>query len=220
MRTVAVMSFVFAATLAALAVVPACTRRPDASVEPGASHVAPVRVGTDPGGFGDGTPLAPRANHELAAFAAGCFWGVEDAFRHVPGVTATAVGYSGGRTDKPTYESVSSHETGHAETVLVEFDPARVSYGHLLEVFWAIHDPTQGDRQGPDVGSNYRSAVFTFSDAQAATARASLEAARAKHARAITTDLAPMARFFGAEAHHQQYSERTGDHGCPIRLPD
>src|SRR3954464_1272452 len=106
-----------------------------------------TKVGTDPGHAADGTPLAPAAGHELAAFAEGCFWGSENTFRHVKGVVATAVGYTGGRTDRPTYEDVSSHTTGHAETVLVEFDPKVVSYAELLRVFWATHDPTTKDRQ-------------------------------------------------------------------------
>src|SRR5262249_20128115 len=123
-------------------------------------------VGTDPGGVGAGTPLQPKAGHALAAFAAGCFWGVEDTFRQVPGVTATAVGFTGGHTKSPTYETVCSHTTGHAETVLVEFDPKLVSYDDLLRVFFMNHDPTTKNRQGPDVGDQYRSAVFTFDDGQ------------------------------------------------------
>ena len=204
-----------------------CSRRPDVTAEPASATATSsthqetaARVGNDPGHAGHGTPLTPAPGHELAAFAAGCFWGVEDAFRHVPGVIATAPGYAGGHTDGPSYEEVSSHATGHAETVLVEFDPTRVRYEHLLRVFWAIHDPTQGDRQGPDVGSNYRSVVFTLSDAQAQSARASLEAERPKHRAAITTSVTPLGRFWIAEAYHQQYSERTGEHSCPIRLPD
>jgi peptide-methionine (S)-S-oxide reductase len=220
MRTVALFSVAFVLTLVA------CTRPgpnrtsgDNAIAEPIAATNGAPHVGTDPGHVGYGTPLTASPGHELAAFAAGCFWGVEDAFRHVQGVTATAVGYSGGRTDDPTYESVSAHTTGHAETVLVEYDPARVSYDHLLRVFWAIHDPTQGDRQGPDVGSNYRSVVFAFSDAQTKVARTSLEAERPKHKSAISTTIAPIGRFFAAEGYHQQYSERTGDHSCPIRVP-
>src|SRR5512132_4248574 len=116
--------------------------------------------------------LAPRGGHELAAFAAGCFWGVEDTFRHVPGVVATAVGYTGGHTDAPTYESVCGHTTGHAETVLLEFDPRVVSYEALLNVFFKNHDPTTMNSQGPDVGDQYRSAVFTFSPEQTRAASA------------------------------------------------
>lgn len=181
--------------------------------------LAALPVGTDPGHAGQGTPLTPVGRDRLAAFAAGCFWGVEDAFRHVPGVVATAVGYAGGRTTNPTYESVSSHTTGHAETVLVEYDPTRVSYDQLLHVFWMIHDPTQVDGQGPDIGSNYRSVVFTFDQEQAAASRASLQAAQKSFDQPITTEIRPMGAFYKAESYHQQYAERTGHHGCPIRVP-
>jgi peptide-methionine (S)-S-oxide reductase len=186
--------------------------------EPPAADSAPASVlGTDPGGLSHGPPLTPTGHDQLAAFAAGCFWGVEDAFRHVPGVVATAVGYSGGHTVNPTYEQVCTHTTGHAETVLVEFDPTRISYEKLLSAFWKIHDPTQGDRQGPDFGDSYRSVIFTFSDLQAATARASMQKEQPNWSRPITTQIIPMAAFYKAEDHHQQYSERTGDHSCPIR---
>ena len=159
----------------------------------------------------------PAGNDKLAAFAAGCFWGVEDAFRHVPGVVATAAGYSGGHTLDPTYEEVSSHTTGHAETVLVEFDPTKTSYEKLLAAFWEIHDPTQVNRQGPDLGDNYRSVIFTFDDAEAAAARASKQAEQSKLDKPIATQIEPMRGFYKAEAYHQQYAERTGDHSCPIR---
>ena len=159
----------------------------------------------------------PTGSDQLAAFAAGCFWGVEDAFRHVPGVVATAAGYSGGHTENPTYEDVSSHTTGHAETVLVEFDPTKTSYEKLLTAFWEIHDPTQVNRQGPDVGDNYRSVIFTFDDAEAAAARASKQAEQGKLSRPIATQIEPMRVFYKAEPYHQQYAERTGDHSCPIR---
>ncbi len=118
----------------------------------------------------------------------------------------------------PTYESVCTHTTGHAETVLVEFDPARVPYEQLLRVFWKIHDPTQTDGQGPDVGDNYRSVVFTFDDDEAAAARASLQAQQKQLAGRIATHVQPMGSFFMAEAFHQQFAERTGSHACPIRV--
>lgn len=173
-----------------------------------------AKVGTDPGHAGAGTPLVAAAGHELAAFALGCFWGSENTFRHVPGVVATAVGYAGGRTEAPTYESVCTHTTGHAETVLVEFDPAKVTYEKLLSVFFASHDPTTKNRQGPDVGDQYRSAIFTFSDAQAAAARAAIAATQPRLPRPITTEVTPMPRFWIAEAYHQQYDEKTGRESC------
>ena len=180
---------------------------------------APAHVGTDPGhSTATGGALTASGNDKLAAFAAGCFWGVEDAFRHVPGVVATAPGYSGGHTVNPTYEDVCTHTTGHAETVLVEYDPAKVSYDKLLTAFWMMHDPTQMNRQGPDIGDNYRSVVFTFDDEQARVAKASKEKEQPKHDKPIATSIEPMRVFYKAEAYHQQYSERTGDHSCPINL--
>jgi peptide-methionine (S)-S-oxide reductase len=184
-----------------------------------APKAAGPHVGTDPGHAGNGTPLAPSGHDKLAAFAAGCFWGTEDAFRHVPGVVATAVGYAGGHTASPSYEEVCTHTTGHAETVLVEYDPTHIAYEQLLRVFWKIHDPTQGDRQGPDVGDSYRSVIFTFDGEQAAAAHASEQAEQKGLDRPITTQIRPMGPFYEAEGYHQQYAERTGYHGCPIRVP-
>jgi len=180
---------------------------------------APAHVGADPGHAGYGTPLAPTGHDRLAAFAAGCFWGVEDAFRHVPGVVATAVGYAGGHTTDPTYPSVCTHTTGHAETVLVEFDPTKVPYEHLLRVFWKIHDPTQVGGQGPDDGDSYRSVVFTFDGDEAAAASASRATEQKTLTAPITTEIVPMKAFYKAEDYHQQYAERTGHHGCPVRVP-
>jgi peptide-methionine (S)-S-oxide reductase len=177
----------------------------------------PARVGTDPGHVGRGTPLVAQAGHELAAFAAGCFWGVEDAFRHVDGVTATAVGYTGGHTPDPTYERVCEHDTGYAETVLVEFDPQRVSYARLLDIFFEIHDPTTLDRQGPDEGDQYRSAIFTQGPAQVQAAQAALGRAQKQQTAKIVTQISELKPFYRAEDYHQQYAERTGSHGCPIR---
>lgn len=184
---------------------------------PANAAVAVAHVGTNPGQVGRGTPLTAQAGHELAAFAAGCFWGVEDAFRHVPGVTATAVGYTGGHTADPTYARVCEHDTGHAETVLVEFDPKRVSYRRLLDIFFEIHDPTTLNRQGPDYGDQYRSAIFTQSAAQEEAARAAALRAQRKQSDKIVTQIAPLQPFYRAEDYHQQYAERTGSHGCPIR---
>ncbi len=179
---------------------------------------APVRrvVGTDPGGVGAGTKLTPGAGHELAAFAAGCFWGVEDNFRQVPGVVATAVGYTGGRTSNPTYESVCSHTTGHAETVLVEYDPTKVTYEDLLRIFFLNHDPTTKNRQGPDIGDQYRSAIFTLSEAQATAARTAAAKEQARLGKPVTTEISPLGPFWKAEEYHQQYDEKTGTHSCPL----
>ena len=175
-----------------------------------------ARVGTNPGHVGQGTPLVPAPGHQLAAFAEGCFWGSEDTFRHVAGVTATAVGYTGGHTKNPTYDAVCTHTTGHAETVLVEFDPKKVSYQQLLQVFWDSHDPTTQNRQGPDVGDQYRSAIFTFSDAEAKMARESMAQEQKKLDRPVTTEIRPIGPFYLAEKYHQQYDEKTGRHSCPL----
>lgn len=172
-------------------------------------------LGTRPGNVGRGTPLAASGGNGLAILAQGCFWGVEERFRRVPGVVATAVGYTGGRTADPTYEQVSGGGTGHAEAVLVEFDARRVSYERLLEVFWETHDPTSGDRQGPDRGPQYRSAIFTLDEAQARAARASRDAFQAALADPITTEIAPAGPFWIAEERHQQWDEKHGARSCP-----
>jgi peptide-methionine (S)-S-oxide reductase len=174
------------------------------------------KIGTDPGRAGAGTVLAPRDGDALAAFAAGCFWGVEDVFRHVPGVVATAVGFSGGHTEYPTYPAVCTHTTGHAETVLVEFDPKRVSYETLLNVFFKNHDPTQWNRQGPDEGDQYRSEIFTFSADQAAAANAAKDREASERSEKVVTLIEPMTKFWIAEDYHQQYDEKTGTHSCPL----
>jgi peptide-methionine (S)-S-oxide reductase len=186
------------------------------SADPSASSVPAHTLGKHPGALGNGTPLSAQPGNELAAFAAGCFWGVEDAFRHVPGVVATAVGYTGGHTKSPDYEAVCSHTTGHAETVLIEYDPAKVTYARLVNIFFQMHDPTTKNRQGPDVGDQYRSAIFTFSPAQADAAKAELAGAQPAQTKPIVTEIAPVSAFYAAEAYHQQYTERTGIHGCPI----
>jgi peptide-methionine (S)-S-oxide reductase len=147
---------------------------------------------------------------ETATFAAGCFWGVEYVFERVPGVTGTQVGYAGGHTENPTYQEVCGHGTGHAEVLRVEFDPAVVSYDQLLEVFWAMHDPTQVDRQGPDVGDQYRSAIFTHSPEQQAAAEASRERAQPRYGRPIATEIEPAGPFYPAEDYHQRYYDKNG----------
>ena len=148
------------------------------------------------------------AMSETATFAAGCFWGVEAAFRQVPGVLDVVVGYTGGHTEHPTYEQVCSDRTGHAEAVQVTFDPSHVSYAKLLDVFWSMHDPTQVNRQGPDVGTQYRSAIFFHSPEQEREARASLEREQQKHSKRIATQIEAAPVFWPAEAYHQRYFER------------
>ena len=145
-----------------------------------------------------------------ATFAAGCFWGVEAAFRATPGVTATRVGYTGGHTENPTYREVCSHLTGHAEAVEVEFDPEQISYGDLLELFWSMYNPTTPNRQGPDTASQYRSAIFVHDDDQRRLAEASKEAVQARFAAPVTTEITPAPRFYEAEDYHQRYYEKRG----------
>jgi peptide-methionine (S)-S-oxide reductase len=171
--------------------------------------------GTRPGNVGHGTALVAFGKNELAIFAQGCFWGVEERFRKVPGVVATAVGYTGGRAANPSYEDVCSHRTGHAEAVLVEFDPSQVSYAKLLDFFWQTHDPTSGDRQGPDRGNQYRSAIYTFGPEQLAAAVASRAEAQARLADPITTEIAAAGPFWVAEDYHQQWDEKHGALSCP-----
>src|ERR1700747_1519967 len=153
---------------------------------------------------------------EKATFGAGCFWGVEAAFRQVPGVLSTAVGYSGGHFPDPTYKDVCSGKTGHAEVVQVEYDPAQVSYDDLLKVFWDNHDPTTLNRQGPDVGAQYRSAIFFHTPEQEAEAKASRDAAQARFPRPIVTEITPAQTFWRAEEYHQQYLEKRGLSHCHI----
>jgi peptide-methionine (S)-S-oxide reductase len=155
---------------------------------------------------------------EKATFAAGCFWGVEDAFRQVQGVTDAAAGYTGGTVESPTYREVCGDATGHAEAVQVDFDPARVSYEDLLSVFWRIHDATTMNRQGPDVGTQYRSAIFFHTPEQEKAARASKakEEASGRHRRPVVTEITPASRFWRAEEYHQRYNEK---HGRSCRIP-
>ena len=157
--------------------------------------------------------MSDTQNLEKATFAAGCFWGVEAAFRQVEGVTDTAVGYTGGKKEHPTYEEVSSGTTGHAEAVQVTFDTARVSYEKLLSVFWSIHDPTQVNRQGPDIGTNYRSAIFYHNPAQKAAGEASKEQLKGSVKfgnRQIATEIVPAGTFWRGEEYHQRYFEKHG----------
>ena len=154
-----------------------------------------------------------------ATFAAGCFWGVEATFRQIPGVITTRVGYTGGQTANPTYKDVCTDRTGHAEAVEVEFDPSKARYEDLLNVFWENHDPTQLNRQGPDWGSQYRSAIFFHSAEQQAAAQASKEQLEKSHrySKPIVTQIVPAVTFFPAEDYHQQYLEKRGLASCHIK---
>lgn len=155
---------------------------------------------------------------ELATFGAGCFWGPEVTFGKVPGVTRTAVGYMGGTLDDPSYRQICAGNTGHVEVVQVEYDPEDVSYEHLLDVFWNCHDPTQVNRQGPDIGLQYRSVIFCHSDEQTAAAEASKYAigSRAASDRPVATAIEPAATFWRAEDYHQKYLEKRGLAFCHV----
>jgi peptide-methionine (S)-S-oxide reductase len=162
---------------------------------------------------GDGPPGAERAT-----FAAGCFWGVEAAFREIDGVVQTSVGYTGGHTSQPTYEQVCGHGTGHAEAVEVWFDPASVSYEHLLDTFWQIHNPTTRKRQGFDIGNQYRSAIFFHSPEQQAAASSSREREQLRRRGQIVTEIFPASAFYRAEEYHQRYFEKSGRAACAVTL--
>jgi peptide-methionine (S)-S-oxide reductase len=155
---------------------------------------------------------------QKATFGAGCFWGVEEIFRKLDGVMNTAVGYAGGAMENPTYEDVCTDETGHAEVVEVEFDPAKISYRQLLDVFWANHDPTTHNRQGPDVGRQYRSVIFYHSPEQKAEAEESKKALEnaGRFKRPIVTEIEPAGTFYRAEDYHQRYLEKRGMSHCAI----
>jgi peptide-methionine (S)-S-oxide reductase len=155
---------------------------------------------------------------EEATFGAGCFWGVEATFRQVEGVTGTAVGYMGGTLKNPTYQDVCTDRTGHVEVVHVEYDPSKVSFDQLLNVFWENHDPTTLNRQGPDLGTQYRSVIFFHTPQQEATAKASKEKLQAsgKYKRPIVTEIVPAAEFWLAEDYHQRYLEKRGLAHCRI----
>ena len=155
---------------------------------------------------------------KIATFGAGCFWGVEAAYRQIPGVLSTRVGYLGGTMENPTYRDVCSGRTGHAEVVEVKYDPSRLTYDDLLTVFWENHDPTTLNRQGPDVGEQYRSAIFYHDDEQKAAAEASKEERdrSGKYRRPIVTEITPASAFYEAEDYHQQYLEKRGLASCHI----
>jgi peptide-methionine (S)-S-oxide reductase len=191
----------------------------------------PEPMGVPERHFVNGAQLTPPwpAGTQTAIFALGCFWGAEEDFWAIPGVVSTAVGYVGGQTPNPTYREVCSERTGHAEAVLVAYDPTRVSYDELLKVFWENHDPTQGMRQGNDVGTSYRSAIFATDDEQLRAAVASRNIYQARLTDAgygeITTEIAAAPTFYYAEEYHQQYLAKNPNGYCPIhatgvKLPD
>ncbi len=154
------------------------------------------------------------AKFETATFAAGCFWGVEEIYRTTNGVKETVVGYIGGHTETPTYEDVCSGETGHAEAVQVTFDPKQITYTKLLEMFWSLHDPTQFNRQGPDVGSEYRSAIFYHSETQRESAQQSKKEIEKKLGKKVVTEIAPATKFWKAEEYHQNFLMKHGKNLC------
>jgi methionine-S-sulfoxide reductase len=166
----------------------------------------------------------PRASDDrldgaqVATFAAGCFWGVEAAYREIEGVLKTRVGYTGGQAPHPSYEQVCAHGTGHAEAVEVSFDPAQVSYKQLLEMFWRIHDPTTPNRQGWDVGSQYRSAIFVHDAEQASLAAEARDQEQTNVAKPIVTEITPAGPFYEAEEYHQRYFEKHGRAACAVTL--
>ncbi len=160
--------------------------------------------------------MAQEERYETASFAAGCFWGVEEAFRELNGVISTMVGYMGGHTENPTYSDVCSGGTGHAETVLVTYDPSIISYEKLLDIFWNKHDPTTKNRQGPDIGSQYRSIIFYYNDDQknsALTSKKKLESS-GKYNNPVVTEIIPAPKFYPAEDYHQQYLKKRGKKFC------
>lgn len=153
---------------------------------------------------------------QKALLAAGCFWGVQAYFDQVPGVVATTVGYSGGTLPNPTYEQVCSHTTGHAETTEVEFDPDKISFKDILRHFFRMHDPTQIDGQGPDIGESYRSAIFYMDDEQREVAEEAVQAAQSNFKKPIVTEITKAGPFYKAEEYHQKFFEKTGRGGCHI----
>ncbi len=157
---------------------------------------------------------------QKATFAGGCFWQVEADYRKVDGVVSTEVGYMGGTVENPSYEQVCTDRTGHAEVTQVAFDPERVSYEQLVDMFWEIHDPTQVNRQGPDVGTQYRSAIFTHDEDQALIAKRSLAKAQARFSKPIATEIVPAENFWTAEDYHQRYLEKRGMASCTLELAE
>jgi methionine-S-sulfoxide reductase len=157
-------------------------------------------------------------NEKIATFGGGCFWGVEAAFRRLDGVTKTRVGYAGGRTESPSYQQVCYEDTGHAEVVEVTYDEDVIPYEALLAAFWAEHDPTQLNRQGPDVGEQYRSVIFVHDDAQRAAAEASRDRVQARLSKPVVTVIEDAGMFWEAEDYHQQYLEKRGLSSCTVRL--
>lgn len=153
---------------------------------------------------------------EQAIFAAGCFWGVQDYFDQIPGVTGTTVGYTGGTLENPTYEDVISHTTGHAEALLIEFDASKVSYETLVRQFFHMHDPTQLNRQGPDVGENYRSAIYYVTDDQKEIAEKVIADLQPKYDGKIVTEVTPVGPFYRAEEYHQKFTQKTGRGACHV----
>jgi peptide-methionine (S)-S-oxide reductase len=160
--------------------------------------------------------LSESTQYETATFAAGCFWGVQAAFSKIDGVISTAAGYTGGHLENPTYQQVCSDKTGHAEAVQITYDPKVVSYEKLLDLFWKIHDPTTPNRQGPDVGSQYRSAIFYHSPEQLRAAQKSKQHLQANLARPIVTEIVPASAFYKAEEYHQQYLKKQGKNSCEV----
>jgi peptide-methionine (S)-S-oxide reductase len=165
--------------------------------------------------------LEKQNNLQMATFAAGCFWGVEEAFRQVKGVKSTTVGYTGGRFENPTYKDVCTHKTGHAEALLIQFDPNEVSYEQLLDVFWSIHDPTTKNRQGPDIGSQYRSMIAYHTQEQellAKESKADLERSGQLREGTIVTEIVPASTFYKAEDYHQKCYQKRGVGSCYYNL--
>lgn len=206
------------AASAATAADPSTSTTPSGASSKENTSMASVQTNSAPSTpTGAASPAAPVAT-QIAMFGAGCFWGVEATFAKVPGVLETAVGYAGGRTANPTYKEVCYEDTGHAEVVWIKFDPAKVSFDDLLAIFWKSHDPTQLNRQGPDVGDQYRSVVFAMTPEQGAAAKnskAKLDASL-KFRRPVATTIEPAATFHRAEEYHQRYLEKRGLDNCHL----